>query len=1034
MKNLSVSPSRPADAGLAAALDLTGEPLVTTDGSGAITWHNAPFTLATGHAPGATLGRLLLPLLGGEHTDGALQRQMQAAIENGEDFGPLEVLHHRADGSAFCNQIRARHLDATADAPEQFVFAMRDVSELRHLRHENARLAELLDRTRDLGNMGVWERDHHSGFGRWDRNMRRFFEIGEGQPVPPLEEVAQQMHADDRDRVLRRLALREPGHYSERYRVVRPGGRMRRIQSAWEVKGSPAEDVHYSVGILVDETETWDLVESLNETNERLRLALEIAHIAVWRHDQKSGLVQFDERGSKMLDIDVPDDGIAYEALGELLHPDDVHRVNEAAQAALQSTGHVDIEARYRRTDGSYRYLLTRRVVERNVHGAPLAFVGVALDVTEQVEGSRKASALARQLDATASAAGIGLWSVDTTTGEATWNAQVWTLFGLRPQASPPPFDDWVEAAVHPDDRLRVRAESQLWFDPTRREIDSDFRVVLPDGQVRWLVGRARRESGAAGTGTIWRGVTWDVTERRAAQEALREAYERAALTASGAGIGTWERDLVKGTVWWDEQMCRMRGLEPRATVDGHAERMASIHPDDRPGVAAQHARALQGGEPVAYEFRALLPDGSLRWIASRTLGVRSEKGELVRLIGVNWDITAEKEAELVRQERAVALRESRAKSEFLARMSHELRTPLNAVLGFTQLLQAEDDGSVPARSAKLQHIRTGGEHLLALINEVLDLARLESDQLRLDITSVAVEEVAGEALAMVESLAAAHGVVLEASELEGMVMVDRTRLRQVLINLLSNAIKFNRPHGRVSLRCSQLGTRVAVSVKDTGRGMSREQVSHLFEPFNRLGAEREGIEGTGIGLVIVKVIVERMGGELRVVSQPDEGSTFEVRLKSADAAASEPMKVSAAMPLDHGTAPPASGRGRLLYIEDNPVNVLLVKEVVAQRPALELVCEIDGGSGIARAVAMLPDLILVDMQLPDMDGHGVLQQLRANPRTAQIPCIALSANVLTQDIERALAAGFSDYWTKPIDLPAFLASLDALFGRLAPR
>ena len=262
-------------------------------------------------------------------------------------------------------------------------------------------------------------------------------------------------------------------------------------------------------------------------------------------------------------------------------------------------------------------------------------------------------------------------------------------------------------------------------------------------------------------------------------------------------------------------------------------------------------------------------------------------------------------------------------------------------------------------------------------------------------------------------------------------------RLRQVLLNLLSNAIKYNRAGGSVVVEAhtesAQAGPEICLRVTDTGRGMSPHQLRHAFEPFNRLGVEREGIEGTGIGLSIVKALVERMGGRVAVRSEPARGSAFEVRLPQADE--SDPLTtLSPPDSLDNTSAPaPESARaartGRLLYIEDNPVNVMLVSELVAMRPGLRLDVAADGEDGVARAIESRPDLILVDMQLPGIDGHEVRRRLRLDPRTAPIPCIALSANAMPEDIERALQAGFADYWTKPLDFKAFMASIDALFG-----
>jgi CheY-like chemotaxis protein/anti-sigma regulatory factor (Ser/Thr protein kinase) len=270
---------------------------------------------------------------------------------------------------------------------------------------------------------------------------------------------------------------------------------------------------------------------------------------------------------------------------------------------------------------------------------------------------------------------------------------------------------------------------------------------------------------------------------------------------------------------------------------------------------------------------------------------------------------------------------------------------------------------------------------------------------------------------------------------LGGAVLGDAVRLRQVLLNLLSNAIKYNRAGGSVVIEAhaesAGAGPEICLRVTDTGRGMSAQQLRHAFEPFNRLGVEREGIEGTGIGLSIVKALVDRMGGRVAVRSEPARGSVFEVRLPQADE--SDPLTtLSPPDSLDGMPAPTATRAartGRLLYIEDNPVNVLLVSELVAMRPGLRLDVAADGEDGVARAIELRPDLILVDMQLPGIDGHEVRRRLRLDLRTASIPCIALSANAMPEDIERALQAGFADYWTKPLDFKAFMASIDALFG-----
>ena len=521
-----------------------------------------------------------------------------------------------------------------------------------------------------------------------------------------------------------------------------------------------------------------------------------------------------------------------------------------------------------------------------------------------------------------------------------------------------------------------------------------------------------------------------DVTDRREAFAAANAASARAALITRHAGIGTWETDGADNG-HWDEQMFLLRGLEPRPLAPTREERLALVHPDDRAQNLDGRPRFDMDMAPTAYEFRVRLPDGSYRWLASRSAALRDEHGKVFKRVGANWDITAAKNAEAARQQTLLAERESQAKSQFLSRMSgHELRTPLNAMLGFTQLLQSDTDLSrSPSQSVKLGHIRSAGEHLLALINDVLDLSSLEAGRLRLDLQSVDLSAAVAQALPLVAGLAARHDVALRCGAISGTVLADPTRLRQVLINLLANAIKYNRPGGWVELESDSGERFVCLRVRDTGRGLKPEQLLHLFEPFNRLGMDREGIEGSGVGLTVVKALVEDMGGKIRASSVVGHGTVFELTLPaSAGTPAPEALHTE-----PRPAAPRPQRSGTLLYIEDNRVNVLLVQELVKTLSGLNFVSEGTGAAGVARALSLHPDVILIDLQLPDFDGFEVLRRLRARPETAATPCIALSANAMPEDIARGLASGFDDYWTKPIKFKPFLDALEGLFPGAAP-
>ena len=380
---------------------------------------------------------------------------------------------------------------------------------------------------------------------------------------------------------------------------------------------------------------------------------------------------------------------------------------------------------------------------------------------------------------------------------------------------------------------------------------------------------------------------------------------------------------------------------------------------------------------------------------------------------------------------KAAAEEANQAKSSFLSSMSHELRTPLNAILGFTQLLANDaQPNNVERKKEFTGYILKAGKHLLTLINEVLDLAKVESGAVTLSLEAVALEEVIQECRAMIEPLGDQRGLRMTFPDASGVtVLADRTRLKQILLNLLSNAIKYNRAGGVVALDCvPDAARRVRISVRDSGPGLSAAQMEELFQPFNRLGQEAGTEEGTGIGLVVTKRLVELMNGSIGVTSTVGIGSVFWIQLDSVAPAASGTADGAAAPPPAAAARDPlAVGNGyTLLYVEDNPANLKLVESIIALSPDLRLLSAPDAHLGIALARAHTPDLILMDVHLPGMSGIDALKVLRADPATADIPVIAVSASAMSHDIALAMSNGFFRYVAKPIDIAEFSAAIDS--------
>jgi PAS domain S-box-containing protein len=387
------------------------------------------------------------------------------------------------------------------------------------------------------------------------------------------------------------------------------------------------------------------------------------------------------------------------------------------------------------------------------------------------------------------------------------------------------------------------------------------------------------------------------------------------------------------------------------------------------------------------------------------------------------------KNAELEDAKR-VADKANRAKSEFLSSMSHELRTPLNAILGFAQLIEAGEPPPTPGQQSRVEQILKAGWYLLELVNEILDLAVIESGSVSMALEPLRLSEVLADCQAMIEPLAQASGITVSYCPLDAprWVQADRIHLKQVLVNLINNAIKYNQTNGSVEVSCSTGPRgRVRISVRDTGKGLSVEKLGQLFQPFNRLGQETGSVKGTGIGLVVSKRLVELMNGEIGVNSTEGVGTDFWVEFDQArgtplvtGAGAGDLQERLKSAPQDTNAI-----QHTLLYVEDNLQNLQLVEALIARRPQLRLLTARDGPSGITLARRRQPAIILMDISLPGMSGLQALKLLREDPATQHIPVLALSANAMASDIEQGMAAGFFRYITKPIKIDAFMDVLD---------
>ncbi|HEX5356637.1 MAG TPA: MASE3 domain-containing protein [Aquabacterium sp.] len=446
---------------------------------------------------------------------------------------------------------------------------------------------------------------------------------------------------------------------------------------------------------------------------------------------------------------------------------------------------------------------------------------------------------------------------------------------------------------------------------------------------------------------------------------------------------------------------------------------------------------ALSKGTSSGAQLQLSLPHG-VRWFelsVSRKGGVH---GLDTRFIMLSRDITERKMAEAALLEQQAILHANQVKSQFLSRVSHELRTPLNAVIGFAQLLLHDANARMAAgQRLHVEYILRAGQHLLEMINDILDLTRIESGDAGLKIEPVRIGELIAQSLPMVMPQAEAMGVTVSVDTLKvdrRQVLGDERRIRQVLINVLSNAVKYNRVGGQVMVHASLSDARpghLVVRVADTGRGVRADLMKDLFEPFNRLGADRDGIEGTGLGLVISRRLMEAMGGEISLDSTEGVGTTVTMSLPLMGQAASTTSVPAPAV--DMPPVRPSMDRNQttVLCVEDNPLNAALLRAIFDLRPTVKLLIAEDGESALARMQHVWPDLVLVDINLPDMSGVEVLHHLRAMPHGQDLMCIAMSADVSGEPHARALAQGFADFWPKPLNVDGVLLRLDAALSRV---
>jgi hypothetical protein len=1024
-----------------AVIGAAGVLLVVLDSQGRFIRFNQEAERLSGWRAEEILGRypwdtVLLPAVAAQIKAEAFETTLATAQ-------PGEVRHYRNEWLA--RDGRRRKIEWTntvlpnaAGRGRSMVAVGVDITERLVSQAALARSEAHLIRAQAVAQLGSWDLDLASGALYWSDEVFRIFELDRIRFSASYDTFLSSIHPEDRAGVDRAytesLATRLP--YQIRHRLLMPDGRIKWVEERGESSYAADGSALRSSGTVQDVTESRARELEL----ERFRHMVEQSDTEIWLVD-RHWRIRYVNRAAAL------SVGRSVEQVQAMLMTEiDVR--GEAAMRVMQA------DFRRRRRDGEplpafeteHRAADGQRV-PKVVYPTFLEYEGelCICAFTQDISARRAAEAAlaasTRMLaDALDSFPGV-VAGVDEEMRYVYVNQRFCAESGLGRDAvlgrTVAEVLGPAAAATLAPLHVRVLAGERL---------SEEQRRAWPNGSERLYAVDYRRSDDPMRPGRqLLYAFARDITDSRRDQQRLQATIE-------GTHTGTWEwhprSDRFEVNHW---QAAIVGGTPAELTPQWRQQLGAMIHPDDREARRSALRRHLAGETShFEYEYRARHRAGHWVWVLERGQVVeRDAEGRALLVLGTSQDISELKGKELelrrladeledrVEQRtrelaaaKAQAEQASQAKTEFLSRMSHELRTPLNAILGFGQLLEL-----APLRGEEVGHVKEvlrAGRHLLDLINEVLDLAAVEAGQLRLELRPLAPQPLVDECLALIRPAAQQAGLTLALDPgPPGLhVHADAGRLKQVLLNLLSNAVKYNRRGGQVGVRLHAADPQVVkIDVTDTGHGLTPAQQARLFRPFERLDAHASGIAGTGIGLSVSRGLVELMHGHITVESRPGAGSRFTVSLPAAPAPALAPAPVPvpgaagpAAKPVGATTS---TRRRRVLYVEDNAANLRLMQGMLQRRPGLSLASAGSVDEGVAAALALQPELLLLDIHLPDGDGQTLLRRLRAAGVTA--PAVAVSANAMPTDIEQARAAGFTDYLTKPLDLTRVLAVVDGL-------
>ncbi len=782
-------------------------------------------------------------------------------------------------------------------------------------------------------------------------------------------------------------------------------------------------------------------IDALRTAEARLTLATEASSVGLWDWNTVDDTTYFSDLFYTMLGYEPRELPMCLPTWESLVHPDDLERAY--LDIKRHCTGETPVyinEHRLRTKDGAYKWIRdVGRVVDWNEKGEPIRMIGLHHDIDEMRRNQDELERARAFLEQTSHIASVGGWEIDPRTLAPIWSDEVYRIHEV-PIGEQPSIEEAMDFFT-PESRPVLERAIRDAID-TGEPWDLELSFVTAKGRRIWVrtIGIPEFVDGEC---VRLSGVFQDINELYAAREEAQEAAERLETATTGAEIGIWDYNPITNALIWDKTMYRVYRIDPDTELTGFDLWASAVHPDDLDRVVENLHRSIRNAERFVDIFRIITPRGETRYIKGIAIIKPNERGEVLNVIGLNWDVTAEVEAtKQIDRARALAEAANRAKTEFVANMSHEIRTPMTSIIGFAELLASEPGLDESRRADIVRTITRNARHLLQLINDILDFSKIESGHLHLESIACDPLAIAGDVRELLSVRARSKGLdlgLVTDGAIPDRVCTDPTRLRQVLTNIVSNAIKFTE-RGRVTITlraAAQQGDRcdIGFEITDTGIGMGPDAVERVrrFDPFTQADASTtRRFGGTGLGLRISNALVTQMGGVISVESELWKGTTVSFNIPCPLPAqhkepSSDHQPRSIAPPANPMDAAPLA-RARILLVEDGADNQKLLSFHLTKAGAdLTLAHNGEEAIGIVLGSDEPFDLILMDMQMPVTDGYQATSVLRA--QRIRTPIIALTAHAMDGDRERCLSAGCDDYLSKPIDRSDLLGACAKWIG-----